>query len=427
MSLTLTVHRGTQQIGGSCIELAAVDGSRLILDAGRPLDAPREAQNLLPETLDTSRPAHVVFSHPHMDHWGLVDELPVSWPLWTGSKSAALMRLTLSIFGSSIDRPISTWHSRQGALDIGGFQVTPFLTDHSALDAYMLLIEKDGTRVLYTGDFRVHGRKSVLVERFIESPPGDIDVLLMEGTNLKSEKPVITADDLETRFVKLADEVPGHLYVDWSAQNFDRTVTLYRTAVKTGRKLVLDLYAADALLQVAEGTGLPCPGDPDFPALQVIITPTMKFLYERMGRPEFVQRVIDLGCATSRKRVKPEPAIVMGRKSLMRDFQRYDSLPMTAEDCFIHSNWSGYLDELDEESGWAIAKRVGARRELVHTSGHAGASDLSRFARAVAPRKLVPVHGVEWDAPGIELPPIRRLGDGENWEIPTQASGEAAA
>jgi hypothetical protein len=47
MSLKLTVHRGTQQIGGSCIEIAHLDGARLILDAGRPLDAPEGATGLL--------------------------------------------------------------------------------------------------------------------------------------------------------------------------------------------------------------------------------------------------------------------------------------------------------------------------------------------------------------------------------------------
>lgn len=43
MTLTLTVHRGTKAIGGSCIEIAGSGGERLILDAGRPLDAPRDA------------------------------------------------------------------------------------------------------------------------------------------------------------------------------------------------------------------------------------------------------------------------------------------------------------------------------------------------------------------------------------------------
>jgi len=413
LTISLTVHRGTRQIGGSCIELAAADGSRLILDAGRPLDAPRDASGLLPETLDITRPAHVVFSHPHMDHWGMVNELPRDWPLWTGEKSAALMQLTLAIFGETIDRTIRTWHSRQGSIDIGGFRVTPYLTDHSALDAYMLLIERDGTRVLYTGDFRVHGRKALLVERFIANPPLDIDILLMEGTNLRSNKPVMTESDLEVQFVALTQIVPGHIFVDWSAQNFDRTVTLYRAARRSGRDLVVDLYTADALMQIAPGTSIPQPSSGAFTSLKVVITPRMKHLYARMGRSDFVEQMIASGAATSRKRVASKPALIMARNSLVSDFEIGGDLAMTARDCFVHSSWSGYLDERNEQSGWVVAGKAGARRELVHTSGHASAADLARFAKAVNPRKLVPVHGVEWDSPGIELPPIKRLMDGE--------------
>lgn len=43
MSLSLTVHRGTQQIGGTCIEISHKSGARLIRGAGRPLDAARDA------------------------------------------------------------------------------------------------------------------------------------------------------------------------------------------------------------------------------------------------------------------------------------------------------------------------------------------------------------------------------------------------
>lgn len=419
MTLSLTVHRGTTQIGGSCIELSAGDGSRLILDAGRPLDAPRGAHGLLPETLDISRPAHVVFSHPHMDHWGLVNELPRKWPLWTGERSAALMRLTLGIFGERINSSINTWNSRQSSLEIGGFSFTPYLTDHSALDAYMLLIERDGMRVLYTGDFRMHGRKAALVDRFMAAPPPDIDVLLMEGTNLRSDKPVMTERDLEEQFVDLSQQVAGHVFVDWSAQNFDRTVTLYRAALRSGRELVVDLYTADALRQIAEGTGIPQPSKEEFPALKVVITPKMKRLYARMDRQHFVDEIIATGIATSRQRVAQKPAFIMARNSLVSDYEFGGDLAMTEQDCFVHSSWSGYLDDENERSAWVVAGRAGARRELIHTSGHASAADLSRFAKAIKPRMLVPVHGVEWDSPGIELPPVKRLKDGECWTIDT--------
>lgn len=415
MSLTVTVHRGTATIGGSCIELATPDGDRLILDAGRPLDAPRSATGLLPKTLDTAGPAHVVFSHSHMDHWGLIGELPQHWTLWAGEKSAELMRLSAELFGDHIARPFETWHSRSAPFMVGSFRVTPIATDHSAIDAYMLLIEVAGRRVLYSGDFRTHGRKGALVERLIKAPPKDVDVLIMEGTNIGTDKPVISEGELEEQFVALASATSRHVFVQWSAQNIDRTVTLFRAARRTGRQLVIDLYGADVLRRVSVGTRLPVPG-PDFPELRVLITPGGKRLYSRQGREAYVTEMARSSFATSRSRLVDGKAIVMVRDSMLDDFEK-GGLGFTASDTYAFSNWSGYLDPADPKSGWARAAAVGARTVKVHTSGHASPADLSRFALAIAPKALVPVHGLAWDAPDIPLPNVRRLADGERWTL----------
>jgi ribonuclease J len=229
-ALHLTVHRGTQQIGGSCIETAHPDGDRLILNAGRPLDAPEGATGLLPASLDRTRPATVLISHPHQDHWGLVEELPASWPIWTGSGSAKLIAVTGDVMRRPLTRTFEKWDSRSGPFAIGPFTVTPILTDHSAFDAYMLLVEAAGKRLLYTGDFRRHGRKSALVDRLMAHPPANIDVLLTEGTNLGSDKPVKSDDEIEHDFVELFERTKGRVFVSWSGQNIDRTVTIYRAA-----------------------------------------------------------------------------------------------------------------------------------------------------------------------------------------------------
>lgn len=417
MSVALTVHRGTQAIGGSCIELEAPSGERLILDAGRPLDADRQASGLLPSTLDLSRPAAVIFSHSHMDHWGLIDELPEQWPVWAGEKAAELMRLSVELFGGKIERRIATWNSRSGPFTIGGFRVTPYLTDHSAPDAYMLLVEGWGQRIFYSGDFRAHGRKSRLVENVIASPPAQIDVLIMEGTNLRTDKPVQSEADLENAFGELALRTRRHVFVQWSAQNVDRTVTLFRAARRTGRKLVVDLYGADVLFRISGGTGIPVPG-PAFPELKVVITPGGKRLYARQGRRDFVTQVAESGFATSRAKLAKDRAIIMLRDSMVADFER-GGLGFTSEDAYAFSNWAGYLDTENPESGWARASRAGAKALKLHTSGHASPSDLARFAASIAPRALVPVHGLAWDDPGVELPPVKRLADGERWMLDT--------
>jgi ribonuclease J len=324
------------------------------------------------------------------------------------------MQVTADLFGTPRPRVTPAWDSRSGPFAIGGFTVTPMLTDHSAFDAYMLLIEGFGRRILYTGDFRTHGRKRALVEQLVANPPADLDLLLMEGTNLRSTKPVIAEDALEKQFTDLARQTPRHLFVAWSAQNIDRTVTLYRAAKKSGRRLVIDLYTADVLARVAGGSRVPQPG---WDHLEVIVTGGLMRRYEAGGRGDFVTAMARGGFGTSAKRLASgPPAIVMLRDALLRDYAR-GGLTLSTDDAYAFSNWRGYLDEAAEDTAWAKARSAGAVTGHLHTSGHASPDALSAFANAMRPHMLVPVHGEMWDDPGIALPIVRRLADGEAWEI----------
>jgi ribonuclease J len=72
-----------------------------------------------------------------------------------------------------------TWFLRhREPFNHGGFRITPFLNDHSAFDAYSLLVEADGRRLFYTGDIRGHGRKAGIFEQLLRRPSEAIDVLL---------------------------------------------------------------------------------------------------------------------------------------------------------------------------------------------------------------------------------------------------------
>ncbi|MCB1606121.1 MAG: hypothetical protein KDI71_03960 [Xanthomonadales bacterium] len=125
----------------------------------------------------------VLISHPHKDHVGLVEYAHPSIPIGIGSAA----RQILDRAAGWLDRPrlegrpLVHWQSGV-VTQFGPFRVTPYLVDHSAYDAYALLIEADGARLFYSGDFRGHGRKRALFDRFVAEPPRKIDVLLMEGT-----------------------------------------------------------------------------------------------------------------------------------------------------------------------------------------------------------------------------------------------------
>lgn len=408
MTLRLTVHRATSQIGGNCIELASSGGSRLILDVGRPLDAPAEAKGLLPTTLDLDSPVDgVLISHPHQDHYGLLPEVPSAWPVYCGEATGKLIRITADIMGVPMRRELRHW-GRGQATKIGDFEVTPILTDHSAFDANMLLIQAEGRRILYTGDFRRHGRKAGLVDRLMERPPSGIDVLLMEGTNLGSDKPCVTEADVEQDFVELFEDTAGKVFVGWSAQNIDRTVTLYRACKRAGRTLVVDLYTAEVLCALATHGQIPQPG---WPNLKVLISRAFSRLYRRKGRAAFVDAMARHGVSAT-SLAKTDRWVGMIRPSLIRDLEGGGVKP-GPQDAWSFSMWCGYLRNAQGERLQSWFDRAGTSARHVHTSGHASAADLREFAQRIAPNTLVPIHGVAWDSERGGFPPITRLVDGE--------------
>ncbi len=313
----LTIHRSTSEIGGNCIEIAC-DGQRILLDAGSPLwaDASSAAADLLPKTLNTSQPMDaLVISHPHQDHFGLLRLLPHDWPVWSGAPTEVLIRMTASLAGHSIRQTFQNFMSRS-VFKVGPFSITPYLTDHSAFDAHMLLVECANRRILYSGDFRRTGRKAALVDQVLRSPPKDIDVLLLEGTTLGRTESFPTEADLEEQFVALFRDTPGRVYVTWSAQNIDRTVTIYRACKRAGRTLILDLYTVDVLGRLsALHRSLPGLG---WPNISAVVTSSMKRLYEnpkRLNDPAFVSRTATSGHATSAAKLSsiPNSVTMLGR------------------------------------------------------------------------------------------------------------------
>ena len=247
--MRLRIHRGTKEIGGTCIEVEA-QSKRLALDVGLPLDAPDDEgtrESLLPAVSgfrehDDSL-SGVLVSHPHQDHYGLAKYIRPDVPVYIGEAAHNILTAASHYVpnGHAFTDPRFIAHRKP--LEIGPFRVTPYLVDHSAFDAYALLVEVDGKRVFYSGDFRGHGRKAKLFEAMIANPLVDIDVLLMEGTTIGrtgTDEGFATESDLELEFVRAFRETKGLHFVWTSSQNIDRLVTIFRAAKRTGRILLID-------------------------------------------------------------------------------------------------------------------------------------------------------------------------------------------
>jgi len=113
--------------------------------------------------------------------------LPDSLPVYIGEVGKCLLDATrLFLRRQPLQKAFAYFRPWQQFV-VGDIKITPYLVDHSAADAYAFLIEADNTRLFYSGDFRAHGRKSILFDSMVERPLRDVDVLLMEGTMMQRE------------------------------------------------------------------------------------------------------------------------------------------------------------------------------------------------------------------------------------------------
>ena len=261
--MNLTIHRGSKEIGGSCVEVES-QGQRLLIDLGLPLDAEGDPRQFLPKVsgLNGKDPSllGILISHPHQDHWGLLKKISPAVKIGMGFAAHRILNAAAPFIRDWDELPQPTWgFENRNPFVIGPFTITPYLVDHSAFDAYSLLIEADGKRVFYSGDFRAHGRKPWLFENMLKNPPKDIDALLLEGTcigRLSDGESFPTEQDIESQFVNAFNGTKGLALVQCSAQNIDRVVTVFRACKRTGRTLVIDLYTA-AVLEATDKDSIP--------------------------------------------------------------------------------------------------------------------------------------------------------------------------
>lgn len=263
--MDLTIHRGTKEIGGTCIELVS-GGFRLLLDFGMPLVSEDGEEFYMPrnrnlDQLQTdgilpsipgiygndseSNQTAVLLSHAHADHSGFLHFLSPAIPVYMSKGTEALLKIS-SIFPPMAAAPensklLEAWK----AIKIGPFKVTPYLMDHSAPDAMAFLIEMEGKKLFYSGDFRATGRKKVVFENLIKHPPKNIDYLICEGTMLDrlNEHPMLE-QDIEEQLVGILRESDQPVFLFASGQNIDRLVTAFRSCKRSGRTLIIDLYTA---------------------------------------------------------------------------------------------------------------------------------------------------------------------------------------
>jgi ribonuclease J len=430
--MKLTIHRGSKEIGGSCVELTTAT-TRLVLDLGLPLvDANRgpfdsrvalaksveilKAEKVIPPILglfDTDHlpPDAVLLSHAHLDHAGLLHLSRPTVAIYATSGTSKMM-LAAAVFAAQreLDRNRFREVETQQPVLIGDCRVTPLAVDHSIYGSVTYLIEGEGKTVLYSGDFRNHGRKPGMIRDLLDHlKTKTVDVLICEGTHFGADKEErITEYQLEEQIVGLVESAPALVLATFSALDVDRIVTLYKAAQVARRVFVADAYAAFVLYLLGRRAKVPRP----IRDMGVRVYFNQLFERRRLGniREKFLADRIEL----EEILMEPTKHLMVFRPS-MREFDFNGTLPAKCR-C-LYGYWAGYLSRPDWVNLQAHVAEVGGDFVQAHVSGHAYVADIINFITSVNARMVVPIHTFEPQMYREHFSNVRLLNDGVQIEI----------
>ena len=433
--MEVTIHRGGKEIGGSCVEVSA-GNTRLILDVGLPLVTPeREPFDAgvirgasLETLLDTgvtprvpglytngSAPDAILLSHCHLDHSGLLHLTRPEIPIYA-TKGTSKMMLAASKFsgGRRLDRERHEEIASRKPFTIGNITITPFAVDHSCYGSVAFLLESGRKTVLYSGDLRRHGRKPGMVRDMVaEVGRRDIDVLVMEGTHLGSNRGRgKTEYQLEGEIRDLIAGSTSLVLASFSPIDVDRVVTYYKATQSAGRVFVADAYTAFVMHLVASEIGLPNAREPG-QNVRVYYNAAFRRREERQRttvQDLFAHNTITLDEILS----DPSRYVMMFRPSMVE--MDFGNVVPPGSHC-IFSYWQGYLEKPDWTSCQQRLQDAGGMLTRAHASGHIYEDDLVGLVKELHPKTLIPIHTFEPTKFKEFYDQVVQLADGERYVV----------
>jgi len=406
------IHRGCHEIGGNCVEFES-QGKRIVLDIGLPLNP--DASVELPDidglhSFDESL-LGMFISHPHPDHYGLLEQIKESVPIYMGESARKIIEVSSFFTPLPSLGNLAPQSMKDGEpITKSPFTITPISIDHSAHDSYCLLVEAEGKRVLYSGDLRAHGRKSHLFQRIVTNSPADVDVVICEGTQIGRTPEHSYQDEnvVASRMAELFKGTKGVCLVWCSSQNTDRVASVFQAAKEAGRGLIIDLYTAE-IMRAASDISLPRPGSD---GVKVYLPLSQKQLIKREQAYQISNRYYPHRIYPEKLAVAAPKSVMIFRPKMLRELKKQNCLK---DGLLITSLWSGTVKK--EIDCIQEVKSLGLTYDHVHTSGHATVEELQQFVNAFPNSRIVPIHLEDREGFGRMTSSVEFRNDREWWEV----------
>lgn len=391
--MTITIHRGIDQIGG-CITEIATDKARIFIDLGQNLP---NSEGVVDDDLASPKAIEditqdidaIFYSHYHGDHLGLFLYVPDRVRQYIGkvAKQVSIRKYQQLSYIEGREQQSEEEIAKlermselvpKQSVTIGDVKVTPYFVSHSAYESYMFLIEADGKRVLHTGDFRGHGYLSKGLIPTIKNtilPQGQVDFLITEGTMLsRTGEKVMTENELGKEAHQIMKRYKN-VFILCASMDMERLATFYAANKQIKcRPLVCDGFQKDILTIFTESAGAHTSAFRFNEVYEFRFTNTK--LLDWMANKGFCMFVratdkFEGYCQALLPRLDPDDTVL------------------------IYSMWKEYVEP---KSKHAIQRYVDfvsmfPNVEKLHTSGHASADCLAEVCTLINPTLgIIPIH-----------------------------------
>jgi ribonuclease J len=389
--MEVRIIKGTKQIGG-CITEVSVKNSKIIIDFGDDLIDNNKEFELDGLTKGDSIYAGVFITHSHSDHIGLINKINKNIPVYVEKESLNIHNLTCDFCNNErVNRSVNTFEipyinkadtkEKHVIFDNGEIKVSAYSTDHSSYNSCMFLIEGDGKKLLHTGDFRTHGRRSEYFKLALRKI-GNVDMLITEGTTLtrytKDTSSYMSEQELEEESYSIMDKY-NQVLVFQSSTNVDRTVSFLRSALKNNKKFIVDLFS----YYINETSTHFF--DVDYKNIFVWISKN----YKKKKTEWFKDKYMDI--ETSSKFGKN--FVMEVKASMIDDIKLLHSKNMLDNACIIYSMWDGYIEQQDSLRDFLEElKKMNIKIEKLHTSGHADVHAMRLVNELLNPKQTIIIH-----------------------------------
>lgn len=287
---------------------------------------------------------------------------------------------------------------------IGDVEIEPLAVNHSLEGATAFALYTEKGPIVYTGDFRFHGYKSELTEKFVKrATEVEPIALICEGTRIdrNDRNETGTEEQVKDKVLEVVEKTKNLVVVNFPVRDTERMLSFYRVAKETNRALVINLKQA-YLLKLFESSKIKAPEIND-ENIRIYIPRKCWGIFKdnrfdrRIQQQDYdywEREFLEHPNAITAKEINKEQEAFIFRCDFFELKELIDIKPEKGSS-YIRSVCEPFDIEmelnLEKVENWL--KHFGLfPYSQIHASGHLSCEELKNVIEEISPKKIFPIH-----------------------------------